>query len=167
MKIHRPHVDRARQLRNNPTDAEAALWLELRRHQLGGHRFRRQHPIGNFIVDFVCLDRRLIVELDGGHHQETSAYDAARTFELNNFGFSVIRFWNNEVLGEMEGGTQVKPLSMSWCLDCHRNPAEHIRPRDEVTNMEWVAPKDQLDRAEAAIRERALDPPVDCSGCHR
>jgi hypothetical protein len=68
---------------------------------------------------------------------------------------------------EMEVVMQVEPLSMSWCLDCHRNPAPHLRPTDEVTNMEWVPPRDQAEFAQRAMLEKNLDPPLDCSGCHR
>ena len=63
--------------------------------------------------------------------------------------------------------TQVAPLSMSWCLDCHRNPAPHLRPTEEVTNMEWLPSKDHAEFAQQAILEKGLKPPVDCSGCHR
>ena len=70
-------------------------------------------------------------------------------------------------INEMEVVWQAEPLSMSWCLDCHRNPAPHLRPATEVTNMEWVAPKNQAALAEAAIQEMGLAPPEDCSGCHR
>ena len=63
--------------------------------------------------------------------------------------------------------TQSEPLSMSWCLDCHRNPAPHLRPTDEVTNMDWFPPQDQAEFARRAIEEKQLSPPVDCSGCHR
>jgi hypothetical protein len=68
---------------------------------------------------------------------------------------------------EMEVVTQVEPLSMGWCLDCHRNPAPHLRPTEEVTNMDWFPPKDQAEFARQAIEEKGIDPPVDCSGCHR
>lgn len=68
---------------------------------------------------------------------------------------------------QMEEIRQVEPLSMSWCLDCHRNPAPHLRPPSEVTEMRWVPPADQLALAERAIRERGIRPPEDCSGCHR
>ena len=68
---------------------------------------------------------------------------------------------------EMEVVMQVQPLSMSWCLDCHRNPAPHLRPTDEVTNMEWFPPRDQAEFAQKAMLEKNLDPPLDCSGCHR
>ena len=68
---------------------------------------------------------------------------------------------------QMEVVTQVEPLSMSWCLDCHRNPAPHLRPTDEVTNMEWFPPRDHAEFAQRAIQEKQLSPPVDCTGCHR
>ena len=70
-------------------------------------------------------------------------------------------------VAEMEKVTQVEPLSMSWCLDCHRNPAEHLRPISEVTNMKWEAPQNQLEFAENIIKEKNISPPLDCSGCHR
>ena len=93
---------RARQLRKNLTDAERALWKILRKRQVSGCRFRRQAPIGPYIVDFVCFDNRLIIEVDGGQHTEQEAYDTARTEWLEAGGFRVIRFWNNQVLEEMD-----------------------------------------------------------------
>ena len=89
---------RARALRNNPTDVEKLLWRQLRMWQLDGYKFRRQQPLGNFIVDFVCLDKRLIVELDGAQHAERSDDDANRDAWLSKQGFTVLRFWNNDVL---------------------------------------------------------------------
>jgi very-short-patch-repair endonuclease len=103
MKQSKMQTARARDLRRDSTDAEKTLWSHLREKQLGGKRFRRQRPIGKYIVDFVCLESQLIVELDGGQHQESTGYDTARTTALNELGFTVIRFWNNEVLGEMDG----------------------------------------------------------------
>ncbi|MGK7295012.1 MAG: endonuclease domain-containing protein [Candidatus Wenzhouxiangella sp. M2_3B_020] len=88
---------RARTLRNYMTDAEQRLWHRLRRKQICNARFRRQHPIGHYIVDFVCLDRKLIVEVDGGQHQG-SGYDEARDAWLRAQGFEVLRFWNHDVL---------------------------------------------------------------------
>lgn len=93
----------ARQLRSNATEAELRLWSALRRHQLDGLRFRRQVPLGPFIVDFACYDARLVVELDGGQHAESGNGDAARTRWLDSRGFRVLRFWNNEVFENMEG----------------------------------------------------------------
>jgi very-short-patch-repair endonuclease len=90
-------------MRANPTDAEQHLWYRLRRKQIGNARFRRQFPIGHFIVDFVCLPARLIVEVDGGHHDVQAAADDERTAWLEAEGFDVIRFWNNDVLGNTDG----------------------------------------------------------------
>jgi hypothetical protein len=70
-------------------------------------------------------------------------------------------------IDEMEEVHQVKPLSMSWCLDCHRNPAPNLRPPSQVTNMRWNPPADQADFASKAIADRGIRPPVDCTGCHR
>ena len=93
----------ARHLRNNPTEAEQKLWSRLRRKQLHGYRFRRQRPIGPYIVDFVCLEALLIIEVDGGQHAEQVAKDEARTRFLQKEWLRVIRFWNNEVLANTEG----------------------------------------------------------------
>lgn len=92
----------ARRLRRDQTDAERALWARLRDRRLCGAKFGRQVPIGRYIVDFLCDDARLIVELDGGQHAESRS-DEARTAFLEGAGFSVLRFWNNEVLSNTEG----------------------------------------------------------------
>lgn len=94
--------DKARDLRANQTNAEQALWRRLRNRQLGGLRFRRQAPVGPFIADFLCHERKLIVEIDGGQHAEAEG-DLRRTVWLQANGFSVLRFWNSEVLQQMEG----------------------------------------------------------------
>jgi len=88
----------ARGLRKHPTEAERFLWRYLRLRQLGGYRFRRQQPLGPYIVDFVCLEKRLIVEVDGGHHAAQAENDAHRTARLEAEDFRVLRFWNTEVL---------------------------------------------------------------------
>jgi very-short-patch-repair endonuclease len=93
----------AKELRQNMTDAEQRLWKHLRAHRLNGAKFRRQHPIANYIVDFVCLDASLIVELDGGQHAEQIGYDQKRDALLKQHGFTVLRFWNNDVLQNTEG----------------------------------------------------------------
>jgi len=98
-------MNRAKKLRKkNMTDAERALLRHLRSRQLAGHKFRRQQPIGQFIVDFVCLEKRLVIELDGGQHAEPnqSAYDADRTAWFKNQGFRVLRFWNHDVLKNLD-----------------------------------------------------------------
>jgi very-short-patch-repair endonuclease len=96
----------ARQLRKVPTPAESRLWLELRRNQLNGVNFRRQHAIGNYIVDFVSVKRKLVIELDGEQHLEQSDYDSLRTAYLESLGYKVIRFWNGQVMREMESVIQ-------------------------------------------------------------
>jgi very-short-patch-repair endonuclease len=93
----------ARALRKNPTDAERRLWTCLRHKQLDEFRFRRQAPIGPYVVDFACFSARLVVEADGGHHALRSDQDTDRTKWRENEGFRVIRFWNSEVLGNTEG----------------------------------------------------------------
>ena len=93
---------RARQLRKSLTDAERVLWNILRNRQVLGYRFRRQAPIGPYIVDFVCFENRLVIEVDGGQHVEQADYDADRTGWLEGAGYRVMRFWNNQVLEERE-----------------------------------------------------------------
>ena len=88
-------------LRSNQTDAELRLWYHLRAHRFMGLKFRRQKPMGPYVVDFVCIECRLIVEVDGGQHAG-SASDARRDAWLQARGFSVLRFWNNEVMQELE-----------------------------------------------------------------
>jgi very-short-patch-repair endonuclease len=90
-----------RLLRSNMTDAEFALWKRLRGCQLNGCKFRRQHPFGDFILDFVCLESKLVIEVDGGQHNG-SAQDLDRDQVLENAGYRVMRFWNNQVLNEIE-----------------------------------------------------------------
>ncbi len=92
----------ARRLRRAMTDAEMRLWLQLRDRRLAGLKFRRQHPIGRYVADFVCLERRLVVEVDGGQHAD-SRRDRVRDAAIEAAGFRILRFWNNEVLGAMEG----------------------------------------------------------------
>jgi very-short-patch-repair endonuclease len=94
--------DTARELRKNLTEAETFAWSRLRYRQIGGHKFRRQMSLGSFVVDFVCLDSRLIVELDGGPHADQVEADQRRTDWLNQLGFRVLRFWNHDVLREWE-----------------------------------------------------------------
>lgn len=97
----------ARQLRKNSTEAERVLWRHLRLRQLEGYKFRRQQPVGQYIVDFVCFETRLVIELDGGQHGEQVAYDAERSAWLQAQGFRVLRFWNHEVLQDIEAVKRV------------------------------------------------------------
>jgi very-short-patch-repair endonuclease len=95
---------RAKELRRNQSDAELKLWLALRGRRLCRHKFKRQVPKGDYIVDFVCEERKLVVEVDGGQHAEEHVeYDQRRTDKLNELGYEVLRFWNSEVLTNIEG----------------------------------------------------------------
>ena len=89
---------RARDLRNEATDAERHLWRYLKLRQLGGFRFRRQVPIDGYVADFLCPRIKLIVELDGGHHAECKDADMARTRVLERLGYRVLRYWNDDAL---------------------------------------------------------------------
>ena len=92
----------ARRLRANQTDAETVLWNRIRNRQIDGYKFVRQVPILGYICDFVCRERRLVIEVDGGQHNESAA-DAIRDRRLMDEGYRVLRFWNNDVLGNTEG----------------------------------------------------------------
>ena len=105
--MKRLNVDRARNLRQKQTDAEQMLWRHLRARRLQGWKFRRQHQLGSYIVDFVCTDAWLIVELDGGQHADQLIYDERRALELQAMGYRVLRFWNNDVLASLESVLEV------------------------------------------------------------
>jgi very-short-patch-repair endonuclease len=100
--VKRLNVDRARALRTMQTDAERALWRHLRGRRFLGWTFRRQHEIGAYIADFVCTDAWLIVEVDGGQHVERAGEDAVRTEWLRRAGYRVLRFWNDDVLKNID-----------------------------------------------------------------
>ena len=103
--------DRARKLRKEPTPAEVKLWAHIRNDQLGVS-FRRQPAIGNYVPDFVCIKRKLIVEVDGSQHLEQAAYDTERTAFLNLQGYRVIRFWNNDVMNDLDAVIRVIQLAL-------------------------------------------------------
>jgi very-short-patch-repair endonuclease len=103
---------KAQRLRNEMTDAERRLWSVLRNRQLNGAKFRRQQPIGPFIADFACQERRLIVEADGGQHAN-NVRDARRTEFLESKGYRVLRFWNNDILNNLDGVAQVIAAALS------------------------------------------------------
>jgi len=108
-------------LRTHPTDAEHALWQHLRARQLEGFKFRRQHPIGAFIADFACLEAGLVIELDGGQHFEPQGLhgDARRTAQLEEAGFTVLRFDNFQMLRETDA---VLVAIRAWLLRHHPHP---------------------------------------------
>lgn len=95
---HLPPREFARRLRRDSTYAEHALWFPLRNRRLAGLKFRRQHAIGRYTIDFACIERRLVVERDGGQHLEARRHDAARTALLERHGWRVLRSWDREVL---------------------------------------------------------------------
>ncbi|OGQ88995.1 MAG: DNA methylase [Deltaproteobacteria bacterium RIFOXYD12_FULL_56_24] len=95
-------LTRARTLRRQSSDAEKTLWVHLRARRFNGYKFRRQVIIESYIVDFICVEAKLIIEADGGQHTEQRAYDAVRTARLEHLGYRVIRFWNHEILAELD-----------------------------------------------------------------
>jgi very-short-patch-repair endonuclease len=112
-----PHAAR---LRREMTDAERALWSKLRGRRFQGFKFRSQWTLGRCVADFCCLQARLIVEVDGGQHSEVT--DARRTAGLNAQGFRVVRFWNNDVLTNIDGVLEVILQALQKEEDPHPNP---------------------------------------------
>lgn len=106
----------ARKLRRASTDAENRLWYFLRSRRLEGAKFIRQFPIGPYIADFACRDARLVIELDGGQHNEE--VDAPRTAIIESFGYRVLRFWNNDVLQNTEGVLETIRHELLIAFDC-------------------------------------------------
>ncbi|MEW6029267.1 MAG: endonuclease domain-containing protein [Chloroflexota bacterium] len=93
---------RAKQLHRNMTEAEAKLWSRLRAHRMGGVHFRNQHAIGSYVVDFCAPRKKLIIELDGSQHMEQEEYDSERTTFLQSKGYRVLRFWNSDVINNVD-----------------------------------------------------------------
>lgn len=96
---------KARSLRKNMTEQERKLWQYLRKRSINNFKFRRQYPIGNYIVDFACLEKRLVIEIDGGQHNQSDniLYDQNRTQYIEKCDYKVIRFWNNEIENNIKG----------------------------------------------------------------
>jgi very-short-patch-repair endonuclease len=117
----------AKHLRNRSTDAERILWSHIRAKHLDGLKFRRQHPLGNYIVDFICLERKVIIELDGSQHAEPAIqeYDRERGNWLENEGYRVLRFWDNDVLMNTKG---ILEVIREHCLE---HPPLHPLPSRE------------------------------------
>lgn len=95
-------IERAKNMRQEMSEAEKCLWQGLRAYRLNGYKFRRQQPIGGYIVDFVCTQPKLVVEADGSQHALQQEYDQERTAYLNALGFTVLRFWNHEILQQTD-----------------------------------------------------------------
>jgi very-short-patch-repair endonuclease len=102
-RLTRQSLSVSRKLRSSPTDAERLLWRHLRMRQMTEFKFRRQYPVGKYVVDFVCIKKRLAIEIDGGQHAERTTSDTQRTKSLEAEGYQILRFWNNDVLQNIEG----------------------------------------------------------------
>ena len=130
-RTRKPTLAKARRLRADMTEAEKRMWYLLRRGQFGGLKFRRQVPIGPYIIDFACLSERLVIELDGGQHDANAEEDARRTAWLEAQGYRVLRFWNNEVFENLDGrpachqsrlrGSGADALTRETALDLRRS----------------------------------------------
>src|SRR5260370_16996069 len=120
------YQERARELRSNMNDGEKHLWSRLRAHRMDGRKFRRQHPLGMYIVDFVCLESRLIIEVDGDSHADDrrEALDTHRTAFLEKLGFKVLRFWNDYVLTDLDNVTE----TIFYALAGTAPPSPHPSP---------------------------------------
>ena len=99
------NLEKAKELRKNMTPQERKLWNILRNHQFYGYEIRRQYPIDKYIVDFICRNKKIIIEIDGGQHNEKEAleYDEKRSADLGKLGYKVIRFWNNDIDKNLDG----------------------------------------------------------------
>jgi len=105
-------IEQAKKLRRTMTEAEKAFWYKVRDNRLNGYKFRRQMPVGKYIADFSCLECKAIVEIDGGQHNDNGD-DVIRDRFLNDLGFQVVRFWNNDVLSNIEGVLSTLTLTLS------------------------------------------------------
>lgn len=116
-------MTRARYLRRNATDAEKTLWRELRNRKFGSYKFRRQHPVDRYVIDFYCAKARLAIELDGGGHnyRGREIHDRARTKLLASQGISVLRFWNHQVHKELDSVLEAIWQKLEEC--CGSNPS--------------------------------------------
>ena len=127
---HLSRLSKARQLRHNMTDAEQGLWRILRNRQFAGVKFRRQVSIGPYIADFVCYDARLVIEADGGQHNESKADNLRDAWFAAN-GFRVLRFWNNEILNNPEGVATIIAMALKGEAPLTRPLCGHPLPQGE------------------------------------
>ena len=120
-----PHTARfAHDLRANPTTAEIRLWSVLRKRQRSAARFRRQHPIGPFVVDFCALRLKLVIEVDGRQHVDLRAYDQRRTAYLSAHGYRVLRFWNNQVMEDLNAVVIVIENTIDELIEAKKDPPD-------------------------------------------
>ncbi|MFZ4855164.1 MAG: endonuclease domain-containing protein [Desulfuromonadaceae bacterium] len=129
-----------RKLRSNMTDAEQALWRVLRGRQFSGCKFCRQHPFGDYILDFACLSNKLVIEVDGGQHCSLTEYDEIRTRKLQSAGFYLLRFWNNEVFEEFEAVKEKIRMAVQERQESVDQPHPHpnLPPEGEGTRAKCV-----------------------------
>lgn len=145
---------RAKAMRQEMSEAEAKLWQHLRAGRLNGYKFRRQQPMGNYIVDFMCVTPKLIVEADGGQHTEQAAYDHARTAYLNSLGFTVLRFWNHEILQQTN---DVLAEILRVLQELEKQPAQPIFlaepfiPTATPSSLPWERVRERATSREACI----------------
>jgi len=118
-------IQKAKNLRTKSTETEKFLWKRLRAKQIEGLKFRRQHPIGGYIVDFVCLEKKVVIECDGGHHALQTERDHVRDQWLIEEGYKVFRFWDNEILRNIEGVLEMIQSA------CRGHPPLHPLPSRE------------------------------------
>ena len=136
-------ISRARELRRQSTDAERLLWSRLRDRRLMGLKFKRQYPIGRCIVDFVCKERNLVIEIDGGHHQEQRESDQSRTEWLGSRGFEVVRYWNNQVLEDIDSVLE----SIRMTLELETSPSIQPVTTPKRLSVRSLSPLPSWERA--------------------
>jgi lipoate-protein ligase B/very-short-patch-repair endonuclease len=128
----------AREMRTGATDAEALIWRLLRNRQINGAKFRRQHPVGRYILDFYCDQFQLAIELDGGQHAEQIARDEVRSAWLNARGIRVLRFWNNDVLSRTESVLEAVYLATNSDAPPSPQPSPALRERESLAPLTHV-----------------------------
>jgi uncharacterized protein len=130
-------TEAARKLRGDATDAEGRLWRALRNRQIGGSKFKRQVPFGPYVVDFICVEAKLIVEADGGQHAEQVEADEIRTMHFSAQGYRVLRFWNNEILQNLEGVLETIARELT-----KKTPSPQPSPQGERGQAAVVSPQE-------------------------
>lgn len=144
--------NRARELRKNATEAELCLWRHLRGRRFAAFKLRRQRAIGVYIVDFVCLERGLIVELDGGQHaKQTKSYDERRDAFLHRAGYRVLRFWNNDVMNNLDG--VLTTIGTALGTDPHPNP---LPQAGEGAGRRLAGKRRDMEKARVAAKGKGL-----------
>lgn len=134
MRSERLTTRKAKRLRKNLTEAESKLWRHIRLRQLGGFKFRRQHPVGPYVLDFACVEKHLAIEVDGGQHSEYADYDSRRSIYLGAHGYKVLRFWNSDVLKNIAAVKEV--IFEALCGDGLPPPSSSPCKGEEIVGMQ-------------------------------